>query len=341
MFYNKKYRESLRRLFPYIEIEDASILVTGATGLIGSCLIDLLALSNREKAKNLQIYALGRNRERLERRFYAYRDCDWFHFLEQDVRVPFDDNNHFDFIIHGASNADPVAYAKFPVETMTINLLGGHNVLEYGRKHTDCRIVMLSTFEVYGKLDNDIYVESDTGIIDFNSLRACYPESKRSMEIMSRCYVDEYNVNVSVARLCSIYGPTMTSGDSKAHAQFIRNAIEGKSIIMKSDGKQLRSYCYVLDAVSGVLTVLLKGKAGESYNISNDKSIVSIADVAHTLAELAGTQVVFDLPSEFEKKGFSNPQNCVLNNNRIKALGWIPLYDLKAGMEQTIAILKG
>ncbi len=339
MIENKIYNEALKELIPYVTSEGKTFLVTGATGLIGSCAIDLLMLANNDGKKN-HIYALGRNKEKIINRFKTYKDNSFFHLIDQDICEPLDNKLQFDYIVHGASNADPIAYAKYPAETMIINLLGGYNILEYGRIHKKCKIVMLSTFEVYGKAHHDIYLEEDSGIIDFNSLRACYPESKRSMEILSRCYFNEYGVHVNVARLCSIYGPTMTNTDSKAHAQFIRRALERKSIVLKSKGEQLRTYCYVLDTISGLFTILFKGKAGESYNVSNENSIVSIADIAQTLSKIAGVNVVYEQPSELEAKGYSKPQDIILDNKKIKSLGWSPIYDIQKGMKQTFNILK-
>ena len=181
----------------------------------------------------------------------------------------------FDYIIHGASNADPISYAKYPVETITTNVIGANNVLEYGKKHQNCKITFLSTFEVYGQTTHDEYKELDFGLVDFNVFRSCYPESKRVMEILSRCYVDEYGVNVNVARLSSVYGPTMSPNDSKAHAQFLRNALGNEDIVMKSKGLAKRTYTYVFDASTAILMILFRGKTGECYNVSNENSIAS------------------------------------------------------------------
>lgn len=338
MVENKLYRDSLLQVIDDVEVSNKSFLITGASGLIGSCLIDLLMLAN-ENGKQNHIYALGRSKSKLEKRFAAFIGNEYFHIVEQDICTPISDNLHFDFIVHGASNADPVSYAKYPVETMTTNIMGGHNILEYGRKHTSCRITMLSTFEVYGNTSADVYKESDAGVIDFNAFRSCYPESKRSIEILSRCYVGEYGVNVNVARLCSIYGPTMLANDSKAHAQFMKNAIEGKDIVLKSKGLPRRTYCYVVDAVTGILAVLFRGKAEESYNVSNENAVASIAEVAQVCADIAGTKVIFDLPSEIEAKGFSKPQNCILDNSKLRELGWKGRYDVNRGFSECIQIL--
>lgn len=331
--------EALVRAIPEIAIGDGKILVTGASGLIGSCMVDLLMLANKH-GRHFEVYALGRSMEKLKLRFAFFADSNLLHFVEQNVRMPIDNSLQFDYIIHGASNADPRNYALYPVETMLVNLDGAKNILEYCKEHKQTKTILLSTFEVYGNAGKDSYEESDSGVVDLNQLRSCYPESKRSAEILTRCYVDEYGVNAVIGRLCSIYGPTMAENDSKAHAQFIKNALQREDIVLKSKGEQERTYCYVLDAVTGLLCVLAKGIAGEAYNISNEKSIASIAKVAETVAKIVGTKVVFSQPNDIEKKGFSKPQNCILDNKKLLSLGWRGYYTLEKGIGETLSILR-
>lgn len=339
MINNDIYRSSLERVVPEIAIEDGKILVTGASGLIGSCIIDLLMLANNH-GRAFEVYALGRNAEKLRLRFSAFKQSPLLHFVEQDICKPLDSAISYDYIIHGASNADPRNYAKYPAETMIINLEGAKNVLNYCKEHPSTKALMMSTFEVYGNAGKDVYVESDSGVVDLNMIRSCYPESKRCMEILTRCYVDEYGVKAVIGRLCSIYGPTMAKDDSKAHAQFIRNGLKGEDIVLKSKGEQRRTYCYVIDAVTGLLCVLANGAAGEAYNIANENAIVSIAEVAQKIAELSGTKVVFSLPNELEKKGYSKPQNCILKNDKLKSLGWSGTYTIEGGLGETLNILR-
>lgn len=338
MIENSVYRKALERVIPDITINEGSVLVTGASGLIGSCIIDLLMLSN-SFGHHFEVYALGRNKKKLQERFNSFAESDQLHFVEQDVVQPFDDSIIYDYIIHGASNADPRNYALYPAETMLINIEGAKNVLNYCRVHRNTRALLMSTFEVYGNAGKDTYAETDCGIVDLNMLRSCYPESKRCMEILTRCYVDEYGVNAVIGRLSSIYGPTMAKDDSKAHAQFIRNGLNGEDIVLKSKGEQKRTYCYVIDAVTALLCVLAKGVRGEAYNIANERSVVSIAEVAQTVADIVGTHVIMQMPNELEEKGYSKPQNCILNNAKVKQLGWKGYYDIKRGIEESIIIL--
>lgn len=329
------YKNSIKNIASEIGVPGGRILVTGSTGLIGSCIIDVLLAANELFGKKFEVYALGRNAEKLENRFGKN---DSLHFVVQDITEPLviDD---LDYIIHAASNADPKSYALYPAETIITNILGAKNVLDYcrGRK---TRVLFTSTFEVYGKLDQDEYYEDQYGIIDLNLIRSSYPESKRTSEMLFKAYSDEYGVDCVIARLSSIYGPTMKSDDSKAHAQFLRNALAGEDIVLKSKGDQLRTYCYLMDAVSGLFTVLFKGKTAEIYNVANENSIVSIAELAKTIAEYAGTKVVFDLPDEVENKGFSKPQNCVLKTDKILGLNWTGKYDINSGIRETMDILR-
>ena len=339
IFESEIYKSSLRKLFSILpEKKDAIILITGATGLIGSCIADAFLLSDIEIGTNYTVIALGRSEEKLKQRFsYA---SDHIVFQAQDINDPYNGDVKPDIIIHAASNADPVAYALHPAETLLTNIYGTKNMLDLA-KGCGARLLLTSTFEVYGKIENnDVYSENMSGVIDQTSIRSCYPESKRSAELLLRCYVQQYGISAVIARLCSIYGATMLKNDSKAHAQFIRNGLAGENIVLKSEGKPRRTYCYVIDAVAGLLQILRNGADGEAYNVSNENSVASIAEVARTVAKICETKVVFDLPDEVEKKGFSKPQNCILDNSKLRSLGFCGRYPLEDGLRETISILR-
>lgn len=339
MINNIAYREALERIIPNILIKDGRVLVTGASGLIGSCIIDLLLISN-EHGRKFDVFALGRNKDKLSAKFELFKNSGCLHFIEQDICCPLDDGVVYDYIIHGASNADPRNYALYPAETMLINIEGTKNVLDYCKVHPCTRVLMMSSFEVYGKSNKDVYEESFSGIINVNDIRSCYPESKRCMELLTRCYVDEFGVDAVICRLCSIYGPTMNNDDSKAHAQFIKNALNGEDIILKSKGEQRRTYCYVMDAITGLLCVLDKGVAGEVYNVSNEKSVLSIAEFAQIVADYTGKKVIMQDANDIERKGYSVPQNCILDNNKLSSLGWKGRYSIHKGIKECLTILR-
>lgn len=332
---NYTYQQSIKEIASRIKVDGGNMLITGATGLIGTVLVDVLRIANNDYGKNFLINVVGRNKENLINRFGLDNRINYF---VQDVTKPIRVNK-LDYIVHLASNADPESYALFPVETILTNVLGAKNMIDLCRNN-NARLLLTSSFEVYGKLEKDEYSEDEFGIIDLNLIRSCYPESKRVSELLLNSYYDEYGVDCVIARLSSVYGPTMKSDDSKAHAQFIRKALEGQDVILKSKGGQLRTYCYVMDAVSGILTILFKGKTGEAYNVANERSIATISEFAHLVADQVGTSVVYNVPDEIEKKGFSKPQNCILKTDKIKNLGWSGKYDLKLGIENTLTIMK-
>lgn len=335
---SKTYNEDISILASEIQSLRGSVLVTGATGLIGTCIIDVLLKSNELREQKINIYALGRKRERYEMLFGE--KCKEMIWVGQDICDELKIEKDIDYIIHTSSNADPVSYSKYPAETILTNVIGTKNVLDYVKKHGAARVLFTSTFEVYGKCNKDEYVEDDLGIIDFNSVRSGYPESKRIAELLCRSYMEEYDIDVVMVRLPSVYGPTMKEDDSKAHAEFIRNGIHGEDILLKSKGEQCRTYCYVMDTVSGIFKVLFDGKKGEVYNIANKDSVTTIADFAQTVAKVCGTSVISGLPSEIEKKGYSKPQNCILDTHKIEALGWKGKYSLLTGIKNTIDVLK-
>ena len=335
------YQEALRLAAERLTASGGTVLVTGATGLIGSCLTDVLLCANRTRGAAFRVLALGRSEEKLRARF-AYADEKEIGFLAQDICAPINCEEAPDYVVHAASNADPRTYALYPAETLLTNIRGAENVLRFcAEKAPSARVLLTSTFEVYGKKENtDVYTETDFGETDVNAVRSCYPESKRCAEILFRCWAEEYGLNGVIARLSSIYGPTMAANDSKAHAQFLRRALAGQSILLKSEGLQRRSYTYVMDAVDGLLYLLFHPTASGAYNVSNENSVAAIREVAETVAAVAGVEVAFELPDETERRGFSRPQNCVLDNARLRALGWQGRYPLRDGIAQTYAILR-
>lgn len=330
------YSESIKTAAKQYDFSNKKILITGASGLVGSCIIDILKECNALNNSGITIYALGRNRERLLKRFGSDVIC-----IEQDIRNPLNASDEYDYIIHAASNADPLRYAVEPVETILTNIEGCKNVFEYARVHKNTRVLLTSTFEVYGKIEDvDTYSEDMYGAVDFHLLRNGYTESKRCSEMLACSYSDEYGIDVVIARLASIYGPTMIASDSKAHAQFLRNGVNGEDIVLKSEGLPRRTYCYVIDAATAILSILLNGESGEAYNVSNEQSICSIREFATTVADLSGHKVIMDLPNATEAKGFSKPQNCILDNSKLRALGWQGHFTLTEGIQETLKALK-
>ena len=327
---------------PWNKLSGKSMLISGATGMIGSCLIDVIMRKNQERL-NCKIYALGRNTEKAKSRFAYCYDSENFEFIPYDINKPLErDLGRVDYILHLASNTHPVAYSGDPIGTITTNIIGTNNLLKYAVEHKTERFLFASSVEIYGENRGDVekFDESYLGYIDCNTLRAGYPESKRCGEALCQAYKKQYGLDVVIPRISRIYGPTMLMSDTKASSQFILKAAAKEDIVLKSAGEQFYSYTYVADAVSGILTVLLKGENGEAYNIADENSDIRLKDFARLCAEAAGTKVVFDIPDASEAAGYSKATVARLDSTKIKKLGWKPETEIAMGIKKTVNTIK-
>ena len=313
-------------------LKGCRILVTGATGLIGSCLVDVL-LSYPHR--NYQVYALGRNEERARQRFSCYWEEQDFHFIRHDICQPLATDIPFDYIIHAASNASPNFFKDKPVEVIKSNIMGVESLMDYGLTHDMKRMLFVSSGEIYGEGDGRQFVETDSGYVDCATPRACYPSSKRAAETLCVAYAAEYGADVVIARPCHTYGPYFTESDNRVYAQFIRNLLEGKDIVLKSLGEQYRSWLYVVDAAFALLTILLKGSKGEAYNVADERSNISIRQLAELLATAENRKVVFDID---EANGNTTPITCAtFSTEKLAQLGWQPRTGIAEGLAHTLA----
>ncbi len=346
LLYEKSIEAISKIPIEWEKIKNRGILITGATGMIGTCLVDVFMKRNREFGDQIHIYAVGRSVEQAKKRFQDYWDSEQFEFISCDVNQESATSIKWtipiDYLFHCASNTHPNAYATEPINTIMTNVIGTRTVLEWARIMSTKRVLFFSTVEIYGENrgDYDRFLEKDCGYLDCNILRAGYPEGKRCGEALCQAYREEYGIDIVIPRICRVFGPTMRSSDSKALAQFIKNAVKGEDIVLKSEGNQFFSYCYTPDVVSALLYLLCYGKDGEAYNIADPNFDIRLKELANLLAYIGGTTVIFQQPEKKEALGYSKATIALLDSEKLKQLGWKPAYTLEEALKETVTILR-
>lgn len=341
------YLEDIEKIsmlsLPWEKFVNSSFFITGATGLIGRVIIDVLMYKNKKEKLNCNIYALGRSEEKAKKIFNQYNGNSNFEFICHDINLPLNlEVKNVDYVLHLASNTHPRAYSTDPIGTISANIIGAKNLLDFSVKHNARRFAFASSNEIYGENrgDTEFFKEDYCGYINSNTLRAGYPESKRCGEALCQAYKSQKNLDIIIPRFTRTFGPTMNLEDSKALSQFIKKSLSKQDIVLKSEGTQYYSYTYVFDAVSGLFTILLLGTSGEAYNIADASCDIRLKDLAEILAEIANTRIIYEIPDEIEKAGYSTATKARLSGEKLKKLGWKPMYDIKTSLIRTIKIME-
>lgn len=337
--YKKDLQQALGQL-SLPPLAGKSMLVTGASGMIGSCLIDLLMCYNASHQQKIQITAAARRKNKLRQRFPEYLNRPEFRILEQDVTQPVSVPLTADYIVHAASNAAPGVFRQDPVGTMTANFIGMYNLLQAAKKKPAARILYISSGEVYGNTSLETKKETDYGFVDPLDVRSCYPNSKRAAETLCVAFSEQYSLEVVIARPSHTYGPTMTASDDRASSAFLRDALNDKDIILHSQGTFVRSYTYIVDTAAALLKILLFGKNKEAYNIANEKSILSIRQYANLVAACSGKKVKIEIPADYDASKETKITRQVLDSAKLRSLGWQAQTNDTDGIKKTLAILK-
>lgn len=321
-----------------------TILISGVTGMVGKCMVDVLMRRNRmlPETDRMTVIGLSRNADRAGQRLKEYLSDPYFQYISCDINTSVPECGPVDYMIHAASNTHPLQYADDPVGTISSNVIGTKNLLDYAVFHKTEHFCFLSSVEIYGESRGDVekFSEGYLGYLDCNTLRAGYPESKRLGETLCNAYRQTYGLEFSIPRLSRVYGPTMLLSDSKAISQFIKNAAAGEDIVLKSEGNQKYSYTFVTDAVAGILYTILSGAPGEAYNIADNESDITLKELAELLARIGGTRVMSELPDEAEKRGYSTATKAMLDASRLKTLGWNPYVHMEEGLACTVEMVR-
>ncbi|MCR4691758.1 MAG: NAD-dependent epimerase/dehydratase family protein [Lachnospiraceae bacterium] len=318
---------------PWELMKGSSVLITGATGLVGSMLLRTFAYINREKALGMKILPLVRNEEKAKQLFGALLDRDDICLVVRDLSEKITLQGSADFIIHCASVTASKTFVTRPVETIDLAIRGTENMLDLAREKKSKSMVYISSMEAFGITDPSLKKirEEDLGYIDVMNVRSSYSEGKRICELLCASYAHEYGVPVKAARLAQTFGAGVSKSEGRVFAQFIKSAMAGEDIVLHTEGKSFGNYVYTADAVEGILTILLKGEHSNVYTVVNPATTMQIRDMAQMVADRFSegrSKVVFDIPQDALTFGYAPDVTMHLCADKLMSLGWAPTVDL-------------
>jgi UDP-glucuronate decarboxylase len=323
---------------PWQQFDGATVVVTGASGLLAAYMVEVLLRRNETMNAKTFVVALVRNPENAKRRFQKYADSGLLQIERQDLAEALTYSGSADFIVHAASQASPKYYGSDPVGTALPNTVGTANLLEFARGKKSRGFLFFSSAEVYGATKIEPIHETAFGPLDPAIPRACYAESKRVGETLCVAYAHQYGMRIAIARPFHCYGPGMKFDDGRVFADFVSAAVQGKDIMLRSDGTARRSFCYISDATLGLFTIMLLGQSGSAYNVGNPDATVSIRDLADVVVGLFPEKGLKVRTDASVVQGYikSDIDSATPDITRLAALGWRARVGLSAGFGRTI-----
>ena len=328
------------------KLRGKTVLITGANGFIAYYLTLSLLLRNDLHQDNIKVIGLVRNRKKAEKKYGEITVREDLCLLDHDVCQEMVGLPHADYVIHAASQATPYFFENDPVGTLEANTTGTTNVLKYAISEKPEAVLMISSLKVYGEVKNGQAKirEEDIGYLDIDSYKNCYAQGKRLAETLCNCYHKQYGIPVKIARPSYIYGAS-TMQDDRVWAQFLKNVIRKEDILLKSNGAAYRSFCYVTDTASALLTILLKGQDGIAYNIATEESNTTIRNFAKTATEVfpeRNMKLVF-ANKEDEKEplaDYSEKTPEILDSQRLESIGWKGSVSLAEGIRRAVSTME-
>lgn len=322
------------------KLANKTVMVTGASGMIGSYFVRTLLKLNEVRNMNIRVVCVARNINKIGEDILTDSAAE---VLSHDVTRPFEYESNIDYIIHAASPASPLIMKDSPVETIAANVLGTYYTLELAKEKNAEGYMFISSREIYGQPDEgqEFFTEETYGFVDPLNPRSCYPEGKKAAETMCASFKEEYGLNTKSARLAHTYGPGMSIYDGRVQADFLKNVLFHEDIVMKSEGLPVRTYTYIADAVAGMFMILLNGTE-MVYNIGDENAKISIRGLAELLIKITperNLSVKFEIP-ENGTKGCAPFTLGILDSSKLRKLGWKPKNTIEQGFRRTIEYLE-
>lgn len=309
-------------------LKNKVIMISGGTGFIGTFLTDVFRYRNNNYNDNISVISLSRR---------GGNSDDTMKCLKADIRNEITYSDGVDYVLHLASNTQPKLYALDPIGTIMTNVIGCDNLLKFSVEKKVKRFLLASSVEIYGQGQRAPVDEMYSGYIDCNNARSGYNEAKRTCEALCQAYRQQYSMETVAVRLARVFGADKKE-DTKAMSQLIDKAVAGEDIILKSKGNQRYSFCYIADVASAIIKVLLDGVDGEVYNVAEDDEGLTLGEYAEYLANLAGKKVVYKIE---ENASVSKATFALLSSNKLKNIGWNPIYTVSEALKRTYEIKKG
>lgn len=336
--------EDLKRItsvaLPWERFFGKTVLITGANGFVPAYMLETLLYLNDIRGAGIHVVAMVRNREKAMRRFAHLEGRQDLLVHVQDVRDAYSGPEPADFLIHAASQASPKIFGVDPVGTFEANVLGTQHMLRLANESRSEGFLFFSSGEVYGQLEDSSTMvrENDYGFLDPLNVRSCYAEGKRAGETLCVCYHAQFGVQAKIVRLAHTYGPGMNLDDGRVFADFVASIVEGRDIVLKSDGSARRPFCYLADATAAYFRVLLLGAASEAYNVGSgmECSVLELAEILCRLFPEQGCKVVRQMRSSGDQYLPSSVQRFELDLSKIRALGWEATTSIEEGFRRTV-----
>ncbi|PIP67047.1 MAG: NAD-dependent dehydratase [Parcubacteria group bacterium CG22_combo_CG10-13_8_21_14_all_41_9] len=301
------------------------VVVTGAAGFIGSHLAEKLLEQGR------QVLGIDNFQTGARKNMNTFINNERFVFLEHDIEAPLKIRDKIDEIYHLACPAAPIHYQKDPIKTLDTAFIGTKNILDLAHRK-NARVLYTSTSEIYGDPLEHPQHESYWGNVNPIGPRSCYDEGKRSAEALCYAYHRQHDVDIRIVRLFNVYGPRMATNDGRVMPNFIQQALNNQSITIYGTGDQTRSFCYVDDMVSGLISMMNSDNTNGPINLGNPAEI-TMRSLAQTIIRLTNSESELSyLPLPEDDPHRRKPDITLAQ----KKLNWDPIIDLETGLQKTI-----